>query len=218
MMKTLAALITIVSLAFTTYAQEDSTRGRYLGLDVINSVPTYVLPNWYYIRKTIVIEPYYRFDIKKPDASIVIGAGFAKGSTHQYDEFNPSQSFRGAYFRASYEFKYRPRFISVGYGPIISFAGYNGKFRFEGPTFGDYEGSFQERNNVAIGWEGYIAYDLKLSRDLSLRFLLRNVMGRRTKASVYVQYYPGFGYTPPVLNNRFLYSGGLSFQLYYKLR
>ena len=58
----------------------------------------------------------------------------------------------------------------------------------------------------------------KLGRHLSLRFLLRNVMGRRTKASVYVQYYPGFGYTPPLLNNRFLYSGGLSFQLYYKLR
>lgn len=216
-MKTLVVLVAIVSLGFTTYAQQDSTRGSYLGLDVINSVPTYALPNWYYIRKTIIVEPYYHFNIKRPDASVVIGAGFAKGSTRQYDEFDPSQNFQGAYFRASYEFQHRSRFISVGYGPIISFASYSGKFVFDGPTFGDYEGSFQERNNVAIGWEGYIAYDLKLGRYLSLRFLLRNVMGRRTKASVYVQYYPGFGYTPPLLNNRFLYSGGLSFQLYYKL-
>lgn len=216
-MKIIVAHLVVVLLGFKTYAQKDSTRARYFGLDVINSVPTYVLPNWYYIRKTIIIEPYYRFDIKRPDACVVIGAGFAKGSTRQYNEFDPSQNFRGAYFRASYEFKHRRRFISVGYGPIISFAGYSGNFVFKGPTFGDYEGSFRESNNVAIGWEGYVAYDLKLSRDLSLRFLLRNVMGRRTKASVYVQYYPGFGYTPPLLNNRFLYSGGLSFQLYYKI-
>lgn len=217
-MKLPVNLTVIFLCGFTSYAQEDTIKSSHFGIDVINSAPTYVLPDWYYIRKTIIIEPYYRFDIKRRDASFVIGAGFAKGSTRQYNEFDPSQHFQGTYVRGSYEFKHRRKFISVGYGPIVSIAGYHGKFAFKGPTFGDYEGTFREKNNVAIGWEGYIAYDLKLGRHLSLRFLLRNVMGRRSKASVYVQYYPGFGYTPPLLNNRFLYSGGLSFQLYYKVR
>lgn len=198
-----------------------SRRASYIGLDVINSLPSLIFPKKYYIRNAAIIEPYYLLDLKKPGRRLYLGAGFASGSTHQYADFDPSQTFRGGYFRAAYEvrrLRSTRRILYAGYGPIISIAGYEGKFRFNGPIFGDYEGRFKETSNVALGIEAYFGFDFKLASNWLLRLTFRNVMGRRTAADTYVQYFPGFGYTPGLFNNRFLYSGGISLQMHYKIR
>ena len=204
------------------YAQDTLVRrSAYIGLDVINSLPSVVFAKCYYIRNTVIIEPYYLFDLKRPGRRLYLGAGFAGGSTHQYTDFSPPQAFRGTYLRAAYEVRRMRsihRILYAGYGPVISIAGYKGKYHFNGPTFGDYEGQFRERNNVALGFEGYFGFDFKLAKNWLLRLTFRNVMGRRTAADTYVKYFPGFGYTIEGLNNRFLYSGGLSLQIHYKIR
>ncbi|WP_353723084.1 hypothetical protein [Dyadobacter sp. 676] len=221
-MKGLAIFIVFINACFTAQAQDTlASRASYIGLDVINSLPSFVLPKDYYIRNTTIIEPYYLLDLKKPGRRLYLGAGFANGSTRQHSDFNPSQSFRGTYLRAAYEvrrMRSTRRILYAGYGPVIAIAGYKGKYRFKGPTFGDYEGGFREINNIALGFEGYFGFDFKLAKDWLLRLTFRNIMGRRTAADTYVQYFPGFGYTPEGVNNRFLYSGGLSMQIHYKIR
>lgn len=216
------ALMILTGASVGAYAQDTlARRSAYIGLDVINSLPSVVFAKGYYIRNTAIIEPYYLVDLKKPGRRLYLGAGFASGSTHQYTDFSPSQAFRGTYLRAAYEVRRMRsihRILYAGYGPVVSIAGYNGKYHFNGPTFGDYEGQFRERNNVALGFEGYFGFDFKLAKNWLLRLTFRNVMGRRTAADTYVKYFPGFGYTIEGLNNRFLYSGGLSLQIHYKIR
>ncbi|SEJ44064.1 hypothetical protein SAMN05216327_110138 [Dyadobacter sp. SG02] len=221
-MRRLAVLITLILASFTTQAQDTlAKRASYIGLDVINSLPSFIFPDKYYIRNAPIIEPYYMRDLKKPGRRLYFGAGFASGDTHQYTDFSPSQAFKGTYLRAAYEvrrMRSTRRILYAGYGPVISIAGYHGKFHFNGPTFGDYEGRFKETNNVAFGIEGYFGFNFNLANNWLLRLTFRNVMGRRTAADTYVQYFPGFGYTIEGLNNRFLYSGGLSLQIHYKIR
>lgn len=221
-MKKWVILIFFISTSLGAHAQDTlAKRASYIGFDVINSLPSFIFSKKYYIRNTAIIEPYYLLDLKEPGRRLYLGAGFASGSTHQYVDSDPSQAFRGTYFRAAYEvrrLRSRRRIIYAGYGPIISMAGYEGKFRIKGPAFGDYEGRFKETNNVAFGFEGYFGFDFKLANDWLLRLTFRNVMGRRTNADTYVQYFPGFGYTPEGFNNRFLYSGGISLQIHYKIR
>lgn len=215
-------LMILVSVSFASQAQDTlAGRASYIGLDVINSLPSFIFSNKYYIRNTAIIEPYYLFDLKKPGRRLCLGGGFAGGDTRQYNDFSPSQAFRGTYLRAAYEvrrMRSTRRILYAGYGPLISIAGYKGRYHFKGPTFGDFEGRFAETNNVALGFEGYFGFDFNLASNWLLRLTFRNVMGRRTKADTYVQYFPGFGYTPEGLNNRFLYSGGLSLQIHYKIR
>ncbi len=221
-MKRLAILFVLIGISFASQAQDTlARRASYIGLDVINSLPSFIFSNKYYIRNTAIIEPYYLFDLKKPGRRLYFGAGFARGDTRQYNDFNPSQAFKGTYLRAAYEvrrMRNTRRILYAGYGPLISIAGYKGSYHFKGPTFGDYEGQFSETNNVALGFEGYFGFDFKLAKDWLLRLTFRNVMGRRTAADTHVQYFPGFGYTIEGLNNRFLYSGGISLQIHYKIR
>jgi hypothetical protein len=215
-------VICVLTGAFSPAHSQDTLRKEvYVGLDVINSLPSYTFPNKYYIRNTIIIEPYSLLDLPRINRRLYLGAGFASGSTRQYVDNDPSQHFKGAYLRAAYEIKKvrNPRkMIRIGYGPVLAIAGYEGKFRFKGPTFGDYEGRFRETKNFAMGIEAYFGYDFKLANDWLLRLTFRNVMGRRTAADTNVQYFPGFGYTISGVNNRFLYSGGLSVQIHYKIR
>jgi hypothetical protein len=221
-MKRLAILFMLIGISCPTRAQDTlARRTSYIGLDVINSLPSFIFPNKYYIRNTPIIEPYYLLDLKKTGRRLYFRAGFASGNTRQYNDFNPSQAFRGTYLRAAYEvrrLRNTRRIFYAGYGPVISIAGYKGKFHFKGPTFGDYEGRFEATNNVAFGVEGYFGFDFNLANDWLLRLTFRNVMGWRTAADTRVQYFPGFGYTIEGLNNRFLYSGGLSLQIHYKIR
>lgn len=204
-----------------SHAQDTlARRTSYIGLDVINSLPSLLFPKQYYIRNAAIVEPYYLLGLKKPGRRLYFGAGFASGSTHQYVDSDPSQAFRGAYLHAAYEvrrMRSTRRSLYAGYGPVVSLAGYEGKFRIKGPTFGDYEGRFRQTNNVAVGIEGYLGFDFKLADNWLLRLTFRNVIGRRTAAETYVQYFPGFGYTPKGFNNRFLYSGGLSLQIHYEI-
>lgn len=221
-MKRFTMLIVLIASSIGAQAQDTlAKRASYIGLDVINSLPSFIFPNKYYINNTPIIEPYYLQHLKKQGRRLYLGAGFSNGSTRQYSDFDPSQAFRGTYLRAAYEvrrMRSTRRILYAGYGPVISIAGYNGKFHFKGPTFGDYEGRFRETNNIALGFEGYFGFDFNLANDWLLRLTFRNVMGRRTAADTYVQYFPGFGYTMEGLNNRFLYSGGLSLQIHYKIR
>ncbi len=192
-MRRSVTILIFMSISLGTQAQDTlARRASYIGFDVINSLPSIIFPKNYYIRNTTLIEPYYLLDLKQPGRRLYLGAGFASGSTHQYNDFDPSQAFRGAYVRAAYEvrrMRSTRRILYAGYGPVISIAGYQGKYRFEGPTFGDYEGQFRETNNVALGVEGYFGFDFKLANNWLLRLTFRNVMGRRTKADTYVQYF-----------------------------
>lgn len=220
-MKQFVATICMLAVVCSAAHSQDTLRKEvYVGLDVVNSLPSYIFPNKYYIRKTVIIEPYYMVDLPRPNRRLFLGAGFAKGSTNQFEDHDPPQHFKGAYFRAAYEIKKTRnhlKMLRIGYGPVIAVAGYEGSFRFKGSTFGDYQGHFKETNNIALGIEAYFGQDFKLSDRWIARITVRNVLGRRTAADSYVQYFPGFGYTPAGVNNRFLYSGGVSVQIHYKI-
>jgi len=135
-MKRLVMFIIFTSTFLGAQAQDTlPRRASYIGLDVINSLPSIIFPKNYYIRNAAIIEPYYLLDLKKPGRRLYLGAGFASGSTHQYADFDPSQAFRGAYVRAAYEIRRMRstrRILYAGYGPVISIAGYEGTYRFEG--------------------------------------------------------------------------------------
>jgi len=216
-MKTLLSSLILSILWVNSYAQKIYSTPVYVGLDVVKGIPSYVFPEKYFIKKTIMIEPYVRFNRQKPGKSILISAGFANGSSKvdTSRQINTHQ-FQGIYFKMAFEARNSRIPISGGVGPMLSIAGFKGKYKFKGPTFGDYNGSFHEKENMAFGVEGYVAYDLALSKKLSLRFLIRNAIALRSGDSFAADYFPGIGYTKDM--SQLLFSGGFSTQLFFRCK
>nr|WP_295926133.1 hypothetical protein [uncultured Dyadobacter sp.] len=178
-MKRFVTIVILMTTSLCSQAQDTlARRASYIGLDVINSLPSFIFPKQYYIRNAVIVEPHYLLSLKKPGRRLYLGAGFASGSTHQYVDSDPSQAFTGAYLHAAYEvrrMRNTRRILYAGYGPVVSLAGYEGKFRIKGPTFGDYEGRFKQSNNVALGIEGYFGFDFKLAANWLLRLTFRRL-------------------------------------------
>ena len=105
--------------------------------------------------------------------------------------------------------------MSIGFGPIISFASFKGKYKFEGPAFGDYEGDFRDKDNIAAGINGYVTYDVNFNERLSLRVLLQGSITAR-KGIINPYYYPGLGFTKG--NGQMMFSPGITTQLFFKVR
>ena len=189
----------------------------YLGLDVVKGIPSYIFPDQYFIRKTVIIEPYVRFSMQKPRRSMLIGAGFASGNSKKDTSLQVSdQKFQGVYFKVGFEKKNKNRPMSIGIGPILSIAGFKGNYHFKGPAFGDYHATFSDKKNIAFGAEGYMTYDLPLNKKFSLRFLARSVIAMRTRGTISPDYYPGIGYTREM--QKFLFSGGFTTQLFFRCK
>ena len=129
-------------------------------------------------------------------------------------EFIPLQHFQGIYFKASYEVKNRRIPLHAGIGLIISVADFDARYRFKGPTFGDYEGTFDQRR-IAVGVEGNFSYDVSLNKRILLRFLVRGSVAAQSGNDVYIRYFPGIGYNVGIKN--LLMSGGFASQLYYRI-
>jgi len=216
-MKALFSFLIVCLVSINASAQKIYSTPVYVGIDVVKGIPSYVFPEKYFIRKTLVIEPYVRFNRQKPGKSILISAGFAKGSS----KIDPSrqvssQQFQGIYFKMAFEASNRRIPISGGVGPMFSISGFKSNYQFKGPTFGDYTGSFHEKESLAFGAEGYVAYDLKLNKKLSLRFLIRNAIAIRPGDMPPPDYYPGIGYTKDM--SQLLFSGGFSTQLFFRCK
>jgi len=216
-MKALLSFLIVCTVSMNANAQKIYSTPVYIGLDVVKGIPSYVFPEKYFIRKTVIIEPYVRFNRQKPGKSILISAGFAKGSSKvdSSRQVNSNQ-FQGIYFKMAFEASNRRIPISGGVGPMFSISGFKGKYQFKGPTFGDYTNSFHEKENLAFGAEGYVAYDLALNKKLSLRFLIRNAIAIRPGDISPPDYFPGIGYTKDM--SQLLFSGGFSTQLFFRCK
>jgi len=207
----------ILSLAFSKAHAQQIQAPFYIGIDVVKGIPSYVFPEKYFIRKTVVIEPYIRFGTQKPRRSILISAGFAHGSSKVDTSRSIStHQFQGIYLKMAFEATNRQIPLSVGVGPMFSIAGFKGKYQFKGPTFGDYTADFNEKGSLAFGAEAYLAYDVPLNKKLSLRFLIRNAIALRSKDTFAPDYFPGIGYTRDM--SQLLFSGGFSTQLFFRCK
>jgi hypothetical protein len=199
------------------HAQKIYSSPVYLGLDIGKSIPSYIFSDHYFIKKTTIVEPYIRYNRQKPRKSILLGAGFASGNSKIDTSRQTSpQKFQGVYFKMGFETKNISRPMSIGLGPILSIAGFKGNYQFKGPTFGDYNATFHDKKNFSLGAEGYMTYDLSLSKKLSLRFLARSAVAVRANGTLSPDYYPGIGYTKYM--QKILFSGGVSTQLFFRCK
>ncbi|MCE7068101.1 hypothetical protein [Dyadobacter sp. CY326] len=212
-MRKLSLMLLLSFLAINVNAQQAKNHW-YIGLDAFKGIPSYVLPNKFVLKNTFIIEPLVRMDVQDSRKSVVFGAGYAKGTTKVISEQIPFQNFRGFYIKASYEVKNLNRPMHIGIGPIISLSDFNGNYRFKGPVFGDYEGSVHEKR-IAFGAEGNFSYDVRVSKKIALRLLLRGSVATHPSSNMYIQYFPGIGYNKGIDN--ILVSGGFATQLYYRI-
>ncbi|GLU50689.1 hypothetical protein [Dyadobacter frigoris] len=212
----LLIIMSLVSLCGNAQEAIEDSKLVYIGLDLVKSLPSYVFPDKYLIRNTVIIEPYVIFPGKDPRKHWVLSGGFAQGTSKiDTTQISQSQKFQGVYIKMAFENQYKRIPLRFGYGPIISFSGFRGKYTFKGPTFGDYTGSFTDDQNFAFGAEAYLAYDLKLNKKLMLRFQIRTTMAVRMSGNISPDYFPGVGITKGL--NSFLISPGFSTQLFYKV-
>jgi hypothetical protein len=187
-----------------------------IGLDVLQSIPSFVLNEKYFIQKTLIIEPVLMIPGKRSRKSILISPGFTTGSTDRNTkEFISYQQFRGVYLKLGLETENRYAPLSLGFGPVISFASFKGRYRFPGSAFGAYEGNFKDADNIAAGVNGYLTYNIKLSEKWLLRFLVQGTVSLR-KGTIKPFYYPGLGFTKG--NASTFFSPGFSAQVFRKVR
>ena len=216
-MKTILSFLILSLVWMNAHAQKIDSAPFYVGIDVVKGIPSYVFPEKYFIRKTVIIEPYVRFSRQKPRRSILFSAGFANGSSKVDTSLQiSSHQFQGVYFKMAFEATNRKRPLSVGVGPMLSIAGFKGRYQLKGPTFGDYNSDFHIKDILAFGVEGYLAYDLPLNKKLSLRFLIRHTIAIRTGDTFSPDYFPGIGYTKDM--PKYMVSGGFSTQLYFRCK
>jgi len=220
-MKILSLVLMTIVFSSPVLAQEEVTEPSkadvYIGLDVLQSLPSYIFGKKYFIQNTLVIEPVIRFKAgAKARKYFLVSPGFTTGSTNKNTtEFISYEKFQGVYLRLGYEAENADIPGSIGFGPVISFTSFKGRYKFEGPVFGDYEGNFTDKNNVAVGINGFVTYNVKLHKKLFLRFLLQGTISAR-KGIINPYYYPGLGYTKG--NATIMFSPGITAQLFYKVR
>lgn len=212
-------LLIIVSLVWLNGNAQDiveDSKPVYIGIDVAKGLTSYVLADKYFIRNTVIIEPYIRFASKNPLKYWVLSGGFAKGTSKiDTTQISQYQNFKGVYIKMAFENQYKRIPLRFGYGPLVSLAGFRGHYTFKGPTFGDYTGDFTDKQNFAFGFETYLAYDLKLNKKLMLRLQIRTAMAFRVTGNISPDYFPGVGITKGL--NALLISPGFSTQLFYKV-
>jgi hypothetical protein len=214
-------LFTVLTISGCRLLAQDASTYRqrgdiHIGVDVLQSVPSFVFNKSYFIQNTLILEPVLMIPGKTARRSILISPGFTTGSTDKNSkEFISYQQFTGVYLKLGLETANSFAPVSMGFGPVISFASFKGRYRFPGPAFGDYEGNFKDSDNIAAGVNGYITYNLKLTEKWFVRFLVQGTISLR-KGTIEPFYYPGLGFSKG--NASTLFSPGFSAQVFRKVR
>lgn len=217
-MKKRILLFILNLVCFSGNAQEitEDSKPVYIGLDLVKGLTSYVFTDKYFIRNTVIIEPYLKFASNNPLKHLIISGGIVHGSSQiKLSQIPQFQNFQGVYIKMAFENQYRRFPLRFGYGPLLSFAGFKGEYSFKGPTFGDYTANFTDDQNFAIGAETYLAYDWKLNMKLILRFQARAAVAMRMTGDISPDYFPGIGITQGM--SGFLLSPGFSTQLFFRV-
>ncbi|GAB2783795.1 hypothetical protein GCM10027275_29810 [Rhabdobacter roseus] len=200
-----------------TVAQRPYLHQLSLGLDVFKSVPSVVLGKYYFITNAAIIEPVLRHRTRRGHYNQLL-LGYVRGTSIEPSETIARQQVQGWYLKAGpdWDITRRRGYGYFGLSAVVAGASYRGTFRIPGRTFGDYEGPFRERGNLAWGGEFTLARNFYLSDRWMLRWLFRGTVLRRTQGELRPHYYPGAGYTLGMY--RRLFSYGSTLQLHYRLR
>ena len=196
---------------------EEAKSGIQIGLDIFKNIPPMVLGRDYFIQDAIIVEPSIRVNYV-PERYWLIHLGVMKASTVNNFEREQIafQEIRGVYIKPGWERNFeQSKSMVVGFNALLSWASFKGRYQFDGPVFGDYQGAFKENNNFALGAEMYLAYDWHLSGRWMIRSLGRMTLAGR-KGEIRPYYFPGVGYTKDRVG--VLFSLGATFQIYYKVR
>ena len=86
---------------------------------------------------------------------------------------------RGIYLKIGTE-QFKSGGLAIGWHGLLTMTRESASYSFQGPTFGNLEGSVYDRRRVGVGVEGVIVYQ----RTLSTRLLMR-VSGRATVAGMF---------------------------------
>lgn len=216
----LTQVVFLMFFSVTAFSQSSfPIRGKpvSLGLEVLQSIPSFVFSEKYWIQKTIVVEPTLKFEVSDSKA-LLFTLGYVRGSTDMHEEVDkiPILKFGGSYFKVGFERSSRSKFpLTFGYGPIVSLPVYSGVFRFEGPVFGDYEGRIKNELHFAMGIHACVAVNANLNSRCSLRLYQQTAFLLKAGA-LRPLYYPGVGFTQTGKSAIFGLNGGLQF--FYRLK
>lgn len=219
-MKKALYLLLLTFVSHISFAQTDSLPAQpkqiALGLDIFQSIPSFVLQEKYFIQNTVVAEPTLRMNGKRPRKFTLLSAGYVNGSTIKNPMYlGTRENFQGIYFKAGFETSHAKFPLRIGYGPLVSWSVHYGHHTFEGPVFGDYKHHFRT-NNLAAGIHGYLGYDFPTGKKSFLRVSGQVSTALRTGEGEPL-YYPGMGVS--VSSDMIIYAtGGITAQFFYRIR
>ncbi len=188
----------------------------FVGIDIFKSLPSFVIGEKYFTQNTIVVEPSLKIEGTSPQKFLLFSFGFVSGSTNK-NIWNliDYEHFQGFYFKTGFETRNKRVPLSIGFGPIMSVTTFKGNYKFMGPTFGDYQGSFSEAT-FAIGLHGYLAYDFTTGKNSLIR-VSGQISTTLINGDIDPYYYPGLGFSGKI-GSILLSTGGLTAQFFYKVR
>lgn len=219
-MKKALFLLILAVASHISFAQTDSLstppKQISLGLDVFQSIPSFVLREKYFTHNTLVVEPTLRMNGKLPRKFILLSAGYVNGSTTKNPMYpGTRENFQGIYFKAGFETSHTRFPLRIGYGPLVSWSVYSGRHLFEGPVFGDYKHHFRY-NNLAAGVHGYLGYDFTTGKKSFIR-ISGQISTALRMGELEPSYYPGMGVS--VSSDLIIYAtGGITAQFFYRIR
>jgi hypothetical protein len=188
-----------------------------VGLDIGQTIPSFVGGKEYPIQNFVVIEPVVGFNTSERKWTMLT-AGYIQGRTFEMNNLAvPQIDLKGMYSRLCFEtFNNKAKFIRVGYGPVVSLYSLKGSYQFEGPVFGNYEGNFKYPINLFFGFHGSLAFDTPIGKRLRVRLSGQCTTGLKLGGELRSSYIPGVGlsHSPGVFAIGI--NGGL--HLFYTLR
>lgn len=200
-----AGLMLLFSVSFG-----QTKRPVLVGIDVLKPILSAVTPNRPAYR---LAEVTLRIPMTTNYLSIVGGYGQLKSDT----VFRNTLLYnRGYYLKVGIESPAK-RGLVLGWHGLMAMCHESGSYSFKGYTFGDYTAPIAERQRIAIGFEGFIAYQTSLSERL-----LFQVSGRATIAGLVgpkdderpAYFVPGVGNEA---GDPLVYSLGLGLHLFYQI-
>lgn len=217
-MKKLFLLFLLLPLLARSQSRGFQFKGKpaVIGLELAQNLPPYIIPDQYRVRKTVIVEPSIGFNTRDRKWTMIT-VGYAQG---YIDENQPkpltTERFEGGYAKLSFETQHTDaRFLRIAYGPQLSMYSINGAYTFEGPTFGDYTGHFQEFIFVP-GAHVALIIDTAIGRKFRIRLSGQITTGIKLGENVKTLYTPGFGFTPGYGRLAGGINGGI--HLFYNLR
>lgn len=187
-----------------------------IGLELLQTLPTYIFPDQYRVRNAVIIEPTIGFHTNNRKWTMIT-AGYAHG---YIDEPNvkvlTTERFDGGYLKLSLETQHPSvKSFRVAYGALVSLYAINGTYKFEGANFGDYTGHYSQMSFIPAG-HGDLIFDTPISSKFRVRISGQISTGLKTGGDVNTYYIPGMGFATPTGWLVFGFNGGL--HLFYNLR